>query len=219
MLLLLLVAGFNLLERPDNPTRTDFAVVKVVLDELKEHVKEGHCDKFLTVAEKSKFLKLGTPPVSRIRTSNYGSVKLELKVFARYAGITLFVLDPFKPTVQGKNNEGHPIGVFDVNPHITYIVGARDAQMKCVPPPSSPPLPPFLPPSLSSQPSSRSPSHHLSCTCVRHRQLSMKAFITKLARAREVARDLNTAEPPVVVQTNGAGGETGIEQMYDHRLW
>ena len=147
VLVLLLVAGFNLLERPDNPTRTDFAVVKVVLDELKEHVKEGHCDKFLTVAEKSKFLKLATPPVSRIRTSNYGSVKLELKVFARYAGITLFVLDPFKPTVQGKNNEGHPIGVFDVNPHITCIVGTRDAQMKCVPPPSSPP--PSIPSSLS----------------------------------------------------------------------
>ena len=47
----------------------------------------------------------------------------------------------------------------------------------------------------------------------------MRAFITKLTRTREVARDLNTAEPPVVVQTNGAGGETGIEQMYDHRLW
>ena len=146
VLLLLLVAGFNLLERPDNPTRTDFAVVKVVLDELKEYVKEGHCDKFLTDAEKSKFLKLATPPVSRLSTLNYGSVKLELKVFARYAGITLFVLDPFKPTVQGKNNEGHPIGVFDVNPHITCIVGTRDAQMKCVPPPSSPPsLHSFLP--------------------------------------------------------------------------
>ena len=118
---------------PRSYTRTDYAVVKIVLDELKQHVKEGHCDKFLTDAERSKFLKLGCPPVKRLSISNYGSVKLELKVFAHYTGITLFILDPFKETVQGTNNTGDPMGFFDMNPHITYIVGARDAQLKCVP--------------------------------------------------------------------------------------
>ena len=136
-------AGFNLLECPEDPTTTDYAVVKIVLDELKRHVKEGHCDKFLSVEERSKFMKLGCPPVKRVITANYGSVKLELKVFAHYTGITLFILDPFDETVQGTNNTGHRIGVFDVNPHITYIVGARGARLKCAPPPSTtPPTPP-----------------------------------------------------------------------------
>ena len=118
--------------------------MKIVLDELKRHVKEGHCDKFLSVEERSKFMKLGCPPVKRVITANYGSVKLELKVFAHYTGITLFILDPFDETVQGTNNTGHRIGVFDVNPHITYIVGARGARLKCAPPP--PPHPPHPPP-------------------------------------------------------------------------